>query len=321
MRRNRYLKWVVAVAFIFGLATASATWASMHVVAAPAAQNAPSPAGRAGTVLAQTLNVRATPAINGKVVGQLKRSNRVEIVGQQGEWLQIAFPAGPGGKAWVSTRFIAVDGLRSSPTSTPAQPGTVSVPAPEPVSYRAPTFFWRWPGNANALRNVDWYFDVQIFRGTAQNPFQTVVIEPEAAAYNNGVYSAAAPRFKVQCGMYWIAQIAERKNGRFVGWISPKSARQPLGDACGSSGSDGGGGNGGGNSGGSGVPGDTDGDGVCDVDCGGQVPDEGSGVPGDTDGDGVCDVDCGDTTPPDEGGSGVPGDLDGDGVCDVDCGG
>jgi uncharacterized membrane protein YgcG len=272
-----------------------------RALAAPQYQSAASPVGKEGTVTTDSLNVRSLPALTGQVVGQLRSGSRVAIVGEQDGWLQIRFPAGPGGKGWVSGRFVRVgDSTAPAGPAAPAAPagaaGPANVPpgqapAPTPVDFRPPTFYWRWPGNTAGMNGIDWYFDVQIFQKYVQNPYFTVAVEPGAAALSGDVYSGDGPHFTVKCDSYWVAQIAIRKNGRFAGWISPKSESYFIGKPCGGSSgggnsgssnggsSNGGSSNGGSSNGGSGGGGDTgDNTGPCEgCPSGGSSDDSGNG--------------------------------------------
>lgn len=254
--------WLPAV-----LTMLAALLLAMPAHSAPLAQAGGTLVGKQGTVSSNLLNVRSAPALTGKVIGQLRAGTRVTIRDAKSDWLQIDFPGGPGGRGWVSTQFVTVDGASRPATPTPASPGgntrpAGQAPAPSVVDFRPPTFSWNWPGNAADLGSQDWYFDIQVYQKFAQNPYMTVVAEPGDVSRSGGSYSYEGPHFNIKCDSFWVAQIAVRQNGRFKGWISPKSDPYYFGPQC----------SGGGDRCTSKVQGDTNCDGVCDTDCGGQTP-------------------------------------------------
>lgn len=76
-------------------------------------------------VNSDTLNVRAGPGMNYRVIGQLKRGDGVKVTGrlQNNSWVKIAIAGQP--EAWVSTQFLDV-------YVALAQVPVVAVPAPPP---------------------------------------------------------------------------------------------------------------------------------------------------------------------------------------------
>ena len=255
MQRSRKHHFAVTalallLAIIFG---------AIPVLAAPSAQND----GATGTVLVGTLNVRDQPGTTGKIVGRVTYGTQVEILDTQDGWLQIKYTQASGGKGWVSARYVSTGRQRTpSPTQSAYQ-----APTPSIVNYSIPNFQWTWP--AARLDGVDWYFDIQVFQNGASKPYKTIVADPDKVTVKNGVYSYDAGRAQIKCDSYWQVQIAKRENGRFVGWISDTSNTQSIGGSCSRGGGSSGGSGGGSGGGNSGVPGDLDGDGVCDIDCGG----------------------------------------------------
>lgn len=190
-----------------------------------------------GTVLGARVNVRRSPSTSSPIVGVVRQGNRVQITGRQTGWLQIAFPAGPGGLGWVSATLVAVDGdptatprTQSRPRGTPRPPTSAAVPAPRTIAYNDPTFTWEWRG-ANQVGGADWYFDIQFFRSSGQDPYFILAAEPTDAILTNGIWTFTH-RVSPDCGSYWVVQIAKRVNGVFSGWISPKSNRSPIGEVC-----------------------------------------------------------------------------------------
>jgi hypothetical protein len=232
---------VILVLGVVGASLASAQLAT----AKPTVQLA----SRTGTVTAETLNVRASPALTGAKVGQLRQGAVVEIVDQRGGWLQIKFAGAPGGRGWVSANFVAIGGTPRAPGSargstsgggTGSGGTTATIPAPTALDYRIPTFTWTWPGST-ALDNVDWYFDIQVFRQTANDPYKTYQAFPDQVTLKDGVYSYDKLSFRPECDSYWVVQIAKRENDRWVGWVSERSNRLDVGRSCGGGGGGGGG--------------------------------------------------------------------------------
>ncbi|TKC20050.1 SH3 domain-containing protein [Robertmurraya kyonggiensis] len=78
-------------------------------------------ATKSGKVTASNLNVRSTPALNGKVLGKLAKGTAVTIHSEKTGWVEITFN---GQRAWVSSEFVST---QSTPTSTtPSTPSTPS---------------------------------------------------------------------------------------------------------------------------------------------------------------------------------------------------
>jgi hypothetical protein len=90
--------------------------AACRATAPPAPQPAPPPTVTEAppapvpvtvTVTARTLNVRAEPGTDAAVVGRAKRGDRLEVVGERGEWLEIRTGAPLAG--WVHGRYTRRD--------------------------------------------------------------------------------------------------------------------------------------------------------------------------------------------------------------------
>jgi serine/threonine-protein kinase len=137
------------------------------------------------------------------------------------------------------------------PTNTPAPAATptsgltaVELLTPQLVGYNGASFSWKWEGQSG-IKQVDWYFDIKIFKGAALEPYNVLVAEPEQTRYSDGLWSFdGTPDF--QCGSYWVVQIAKRHpDGTYAGSLSAESDRLPIGSACGSGGGGDGGGGGG----------------------------------------------------------------------------
>jgi len=102
------------------------------------------------TVTARSLRVRGEPSPAGAVVGGIKEGEVYDVIGlsSDGEWIQLAVPAIPGGSGWVSASFVEVQGsiteaaiLEAPPTpavtattattaTTAAAAGALSLPTP-----------------------------------------------------------------------------------------------------------------------------------------------------------------------------------------------
>lgn len=74
-----------------------------------AGQEARTGEARTGEVNAYDVNVRAGPHLNYEVLTQLSKGDLVLVTGRRGDWTRIAMP--PGLLAWVSTEYVADDGL------------------------------------------------------------------------------------------------------------------------------------------------------------------------------------------------------------------
>ena len=59
------------------------------------------------TVTARTLNVRSAPGTDAAIVGRVRRGDRLEVVSEQGEWLEIRTGAALAG--WVHGRYTRRD--------------------------------------------------------------------------------------------------------------------------------------------------------------------------------------------------------------------
>lgn len=118
--------------------------------------------------------------------------------------------------------------------SIPARKATATIPAPKLRDYQNSIFSWTWNG-AKQMGKLDWYFDIQVYQATAQDPYHIVVAEPAKTKLENGLYSYNES-VKAQCNSFWVVQIAKRVNGRFAGWVSAKSDRLPIGGSCGGGG-------------------------------------------------------------------------------------
>jgi uncharacterized protein YgiM (DUF1202 family) len=91
------------------------------------------------TVSARSLRVRAEPSPDAEVLGGIKEGQVYDVIGlsSDGEWVQLAIPALQGGKGWVSSNFVSVEGAITGATITEAAP-VAAVRLPTPTPRRAP---------------------------------------------------------------------------------------------------------------------------------------------------------------------------------------
>jgi uncharacterized protein YraI len=232
---------MLAVTFVFlvicGLPVQAMSRAVPQAQATLTPQATVYPTGKAGTVRAARLNVRTGASTSQRQIGVLQRGARVQVLQRQGAWLQIVFKNGPGGKGWVSANHVAVDGEPTpvAPTAgrtpTPGQTGSAQrVAAPIAVSYNEPTFSWEWSG-LNLVAGTPWYFDIQLFTRSSADPYHIVPATMAQARQENGVWKFDY-RYIARCDSYWVVQIAKGAPGNYQGWISDKSNRQIIGEAC-----------------------------------------------------------------------------------------
>ena len=77
----------------------------------------PNPFSGSSAVISQQLNVRSGPGTSFSSLGVLNANDVVNLTAKNGNgsWLQIEYPAGPGGKGWISSGFVKVDEAVSLP--------------------------------------------------------------------------------------------------------------------------------------------------------------------------------------------------------------
>jgi uncharacterized protein YgiM (DUF1202 family) len=102
------------------------------------------------TVSARSLRVRAEPSSTAEVIGGIKEGEVYDVVGlsSDGEWVQLAVPAIPGGEGWVSANFVSVQGAITGATITEAAPAAASLPTATP---RAAAQIAAEPGTATVV--------------------------------------------------------------------------------------------------------------------------------------------------------------------------
>jgi uncharacterized protein YgiM (DUF1202 family) len=87
------------------------------------------------TVSAKSLRVRAGPGPDAEVLGGIKEGQVYDVIGlsSDGEWVQLAVPALPGGKGWVSANFVSVKGaITGAAITQAATAAAVRLPTPTP---------------------------------------------------------------------------------------------------------------------------------------------------------------------------------------------
>jgi hypothetical protein len=132
---------------------------------------------------------------------------------------------------------VAVDGeptpvaRTTASTPTPNLTGAAQrVAAPRTISYREPTFSWEWTG-LNQMGATPWYFDIQVFSRSGADPYHIIAALPAQARFENGVWTFDY-LYAARCDSYWTVQIAKGTPDNYQGWISAKSNRQTIGEAC-----------------------------------------------------------------------------------------
>jgi uncharacterized protein YraI len=125
---------------IYPVALDGQAWVAAQFVKIPAGTQVPLPAtptpgGPSGRVL-QRLNVRSGPGVSFDTLGMLEPNAVVSLTGKNSSasWFQIDYPAGLGGRAWVTAQYIQTDatGLPVLDNyGTPVPGGTIgSTPVP-----------------------------------------------------------------------------------------------------------------------------------------------------------------------------------------------
>lgn len=126
--------------------------AAQYVTVAPGADvpvNAtPTPAGPTGSVI-QRLNVRSGPGTTFDTLGLLEPGVAVSLTGKNttASWFQIDYPAGPGGRGWVTSQYVQTDAAAHLPVLddfgiviTPGTAGTPSGPVLPPTPTVGPAY-------------------------------------------------------------------------------------------------------------------------------------------------------------------------------------
>jgi uncharacterized protein YgiM (DUF1202 family) len=118
----------------------------------PGSSDASGPGDAIATVNVRSLRVRAAPSSQATVVTGIKEGEQYAVLGlsSDGEWVQLAIPAAPEGRGWVSTNFVSVEGsiagaavidvppaaaVSTASVFPTATPDTSSVTAPDSPLY------------------------------------------------------------------------------------------------------------------------------------------------------------------------------------------
>ncbi len=108
----------------------------------------PTPAGPSGRVV-QRLNVRSGPGTTFDTLGLLEPGVVVSLTGKNttASWFQIDYPAGPGGRGWVTSQYVQTDAAADLPVLddygsvvTPGAAGTPSGPVLAPTPTVGPAY-------------------------------------------------------------------------------------------------------------------------------------------------------------------------------------
>ena len=121
-------------------------WVTTQYIITASTPEVPTIGGTAGephegniAIVQQHLNVRSGPGTGFNPLGTLNPQDVVSLTGKDpnGAWLQIDFPAGPEGKAWVSAAFVQAQGAENLPIVTESGmvlgTGTPTVIPPTPT--------------------------------------------------------------------------------------------------------------------------------------------------------------------------------------------
>lgn len=95
------------------------------------------PAGQSVLTTTVDLNVRQGPGVEYPVLGYLPAGRSAAVTGVNADrsWLQIVFATAPGGRGWVSRRYVVVGDL----TGVPQVSVPVALPTPLPTPTATPT--------------------------------------------------------------------------------------------------------------------------------------------------------------------------------------
>ena len=86
-----------------------------------------------GRVTAYALNVRPGPSTAYPIAGGLSLGDAVQVVGRNtaGDWLQILYPTGAEGRAWVAAAYVDLKGSLATVPEVSAPPLPVPTPTPD----------------------------------------------------------------------------------------------------------------------------------------------------------------------------------------------
>ena len=94
------------------------------------------------------INVRSGPSVYYPIVGVLVAGERVPAFGRSpgGDWVLVEYPGVPGGRAWVYSFLITLQGslpiVEPPPTPTPMVTGTSATPTSTTTTMSTPAITW-----------------------------------------------------------------------------------------------------------------------------------------------------------------------------------
>lgn len=95
-------------------------WVANWLISINQTKNTPSTLN-IGTINSNSVNVRSTASLDGKIVGKLAKGDSVTVISQKSNWAEINFS---GGRAWVSSQFVQFQGKQEPSSSSLA--GTIT---------------------------------------------------------------------------------------------------------------------------------------------------------------------------------------------------
>ncbi|TYS66195.1 SH3 domain-containing protein [Bacillus infantis] len=92
----------------------------------PSAGSSAKPSGRlTGTVTAQTLNLRDTSSLNGKVLGSVSKGETYSIIEEKNNWAKIEYK--PGSYGWIAAWYLDKSEVSPANGSKPAKGSTITI--------------------------------------------------------------------------------------------------------------------------------------------------------------------------------------------------
>jgi uncharacterized protein YgiM (DUF1202 family) len=124
-----------ATAEVTGTLTITVTATITATASPPDVSATPATTGTVTALVAtegDVLNVRAGPGTDNDILGMLQPGTQLTLLAlsAEGDWYQIAYPAGTDGRGWVSGEFLDVQGSTDA-LSLPGEPSAEPAPAPD----------------------------------------------------------------------------------------------------------------------------------------------------------------------------------------------
>lgn len=129
-----FLPGLLMVVLMAGMGTATLAAAPGQSASSATPAASPASGGISLTVNSgdqEQINVRSGPGTDYALVGTLLAGQQATAVGRSpgGDWVEIIFPAGPGGRAWVYSYLVTLSGslpvVEPPPTPTPLVTPTI----------------------------------------------------------------------------------------------------------------------------------------------------------------------------------------------------